>query len=267
MNNKGKPTDIIKRYSSVLIDALVQKVKASGLLNHDTTKGELRELFVTNILKPFLTRQFEMGTGIIINNQGEQSRQTDIIIYDNRILPPFIKEQHIGVFPIESVIGTIEVKSWLSGEEIQNTEKAVEKLHENVFEEGIFRKRGMSRQNISQETELIDAKKLKPFCGIIGFIDKGVKKLECPEKGKQWLTEKVKYSSFLCLVGKFCWVGYNTNDKKDWVPNINDNEKNKNYNETKRFIAVFLDNLRTLAERRIQLLSQNHNDWLSRYIR
>ena len=37
--------------------------------------------------------------------------------------------------------------------------------------------------------------------------------------------------------------------------------------ETKRFIAVLLDNIRTHSERRLNILSKSHNDWLGIYIR
>ena len=133
MKSKGKPKKLIKRYSTAIIDGLVKKISASSPLNHRLTKGELRELFVTNILAAFLTKQFDTGTGIIINQREEQSNQTDIIIYDNRILPPFIKEQHIGVYPAESVVGVIEVKSVLDKRAMIESEESAKILHEKIY--------------------------------------------------------------------------------------------------------------------------------------
>lgn len=105
-----KPSGLIKAYSSAIIEGMAIKIAASSPLKHRLTKGELRELFKVDVLNAFLTSQFSIGTGVIINQKEEQSSQTDIIIYDNRILPPFIQEQHIGVYPAESVVGTIEIK-------------------------------------------------------------------------------------------------------------------------------------------------------------
>ena len=51
---KSKPKDLIKRYSTAIIEGLERKIVASSTINHKLTKGELRELFVTNILKHFL---------------------------------------------------------------------------------------------------------------------------------------------------------------------------------------------------------------------
>lgn len=124
---------LIQQHSSAIIRGLSEKINALTDLDHKLTKGELRELFVSNILHSFLTNQFDVGSGIIINQAGLQSNQTDIIIYDNRILPPFIKEQHIGVYPAESVIATIEVKSYLTNSELLKAEKAAQRLNNEIY--------------------------------------------------------------------------------------------------------------------------------------
>ena len=124
---------LIQKYSTALIRGLIEKVKSLSELDHRLTKGELRELFVLNILKLFLTNQFDVGSGIIVNQKGEQSNQIDIIIYDNRILPPFIKEKHISVYPAECVLATIEIKSNLRKIDLVNTEKKVKRLYEVIY--------------------------------------------------------------------------------------------------------------------------------------
>jgi len=90
---------LIQKYSTSIINGFIERSKSLSNLQHNLLKGELRELFVTQVLKQFLTAQFQVGSGIIVNQKGEQSKQTDIIIYDNRILPPFIREQYLGVYP------------------------------------------------------------------------------------------------------------------------------------------------------------------------
>jgi hypothetical protein len=98
---------LIQKYAtSVVRDFMVRAGDLKGLI-HDLTKGELKELFVSRVLKSFLTSQFGIGSGIILNRRGQQSSQMDVVIYDNRIILPFIREQNIGVYPAESVIATI----------------------------------------------------------------------------------------------------------------------------------------------------------------
>jgi len=83
---------LISNHSSAIINGLLKRVESIKKLEHKLTKGELRELFVSNVLKMFLTNQFDVGSGFVINQAGIQSNQIDIIIYDNRILPPFIND-------------------------------------------------------------------------------------------------------------------------------------------------------------------------------
>ncbi|MBN2539030.1 MAG: hypothetical protein JXB09_03160 [Deltaproteobacteria bacterium] len=250
MNQKGKPKDLIARYFSAIIEGLVKKISASSPLNHKLTKGELRELFVSNVLSTLLTSQYGIGTGIIINQNKDQSNQTDIIIYDNRILPPFIKEQHIGIYPAESVVGVIEVKSHLRREEILSSEKSAEKLQKVIY---------------NPASSLYgDYHYLRPLCATIGFYGSGGKELKDSETGKLWLMENIQYNFALCLVGKFSWMNL---QNSGWAKS----NVTKNFEETKRFIAVYVDNLRTLSERRMQYIYGNkeraHKDWFSIYIR
>ncbi|MEW6672563.1 MAG: DUF6602 domain-containing protein [Thermodesulfobacteriota bacterium] len=213
------------------------------------TKGELRELFITNILRLFLTKQFDIGTGIIINQKEEQSNQTDIIIYDTRILPPFIKEQHIGGYPAESVVGVIEVKSYLDRNAIINSEKSTQRLMETVYN--------------PKSSIYDDFDKTRPLCATAGFYGIGANEIRDKELGKVWLEAKVKYNFALCLIGKFSWM----NLRKGGA--ISDNRKD--YEETKRFIAVFLGNLRTHSDRNLEYLKNQSQfklkDWLGIYIR
>lgn len=232
-----------------MVEGLVGKVRASSRLRHNLTKGELREIFVSNLLSPFLTKQFDIGSGIIINQKEEQSDQTDIIIYDTRILPPFIKEQHIGVYPAESVVGVIEVKTNLNKNALLGAEASAKRLHEEIYN---------PKSSIYQDYQNIHP----PLCATIGFYDKGSRFLMSNEKGKTWLESNCRHILLVCLVGKFSWIHLGG---KGW----SFSEKIENYEETKTFIAVFLDNLRTISELRLQYLGGGftHKDWLSIYIR
>ena len=124
---------LIKRYSTSVIKDFIERAKDLKELKHELTKGELKELFVSRVLRSFLPSQFDIGSGIVVNSEGQNSRQTDIIIYDNRILPPFIREQNIGVFPAHSVIATVEIKTTLNKKELMKAEKDAKISTEKVF--------------------------------------------------------------------------------------------------------------------------------------
>ena len=185
MSKITKNNKLIKTYASALIAGLDSMVSASSSLNHKLSKGELRELFVTNILREFLTKQFDIGSGIIINQKEDQSNQTDIIIYDNTIVPPFIKQQHIGVYPAECVLGTIEVKSNLNKNAIASAETSAKLLYEKIYNpESTVYKELMTDE-------------LRPRTAIIGFYGSGAKDLKSQDAGKLWLNDNVKHMQLL----------------------------------------------------------------------
>jgi hypothetical protein len=244
-----KKAKLIKTYASMIVQNLLNKIDSLSSLDHNLTKGELRELFVSDVLSSFLTKQFDVGSGIIVNQKEEQSSQIDIIIYDNRIVPPFIKEQHIGVYPAESVLGVLEIKSNLTYLEIEKTENNYKHLREIIYS---------NEASIYSDYEFI-----RPLCAIIGFYDGGTKELQNSETGRKWLS-KISNLRGVCLYGKYSWLKFGD----EWMLSAN----KKNFEETKRFIAVFIDNLRTLSENRMRRLSRTenefeHKDWLGIYIR
>lgn len=229
---------LITEHTSSIIKGLSGRIDATSRLKHNLTKGEIRELLVSEVLSVFLTSQFEIGTGIIINNKGVQSNQMDLIIYDTRILPPFIKQRNIGAYPAECVIATIEIKSRLGKRELLDAENAASNLY-----------------SIYEKTD-----KIKPLCTVFGATGTGVKDLKNGNGNSvAWLNQNIKTIKGICLLNKYSWFKF----PNKWEPcyNITNND------ETKRFFAVLVDNIRSISENRYRSLMKNHQDWLSKYIR
>jgi len=81
---------------------------------HSGEKGGLRERRVADFLLSILPKRYGIGTGHIIDNEGNVSKQTDIVIYDaleGIVLPA---DDYYSLFPCECVYAAIEVKSTLS---------------------------------------------------------------------------------------------------------------------------------------------------------
>jgi hypothetical protein len=66
---------------------------------------------------------YEIGTGKICDRHGNLSAQTDLIVYHSGVLPPviFSTSRSTGIFPIESVLYSIEIKSTITAREITDT--------------------------------------------------------------------------------------------------------------------------------------------------
>ncbi|HDX9638968.1 TPA: DUF6602 domain-containing protein [Bacillus mobilis] len=97
---------------------LLADFEASKVLAHHGLKGDVRENALSTFLKKHLPEKFKVGSGIVVNSEGEQSRQQDIIIYDAFNAPLLHNEENTKIIPVESVYGTIEVKSTLSKPEL-----------------------------------------------------------------------------------------------------------------------------------------------------
>jgi hypothetical protein len=233
---------LVQSYATSLVKGFVERARALKQLGHKPTKGQLRELFVSDVLKSFLTSQFGIGSGAIINQDGEQSRQMDIVIYDNRILPPFIREENIGVYPAPSVIATIEIKTTLHKKDLLAAENAAKILSEKVFAPAV-------------------PFGFEPLCAVFAF-EGGFDELSQEEKGKDWLSQNAAHLFNICIAEKYCWARVGN---KGW--SIQRHEP-KTYGEATRFIALILDNVRTHAQERFKYLAaEGHHDWFSIYIR
>lgn len=241
-----KRNELIKKYMSSKIQGLISESIALKELNHKVTKGSLRELLIARLLKKLLASNFSIGNGVIINQYGIESKQTDIIIYDNTILPPFIEEENIGVYPTECVLATIEIKSSLTKEALLKSEENAFYLNSKILN---------NKYTIYQ-----DYSNFYIFNALLGFYGTGPKDLKDKIIGREFLNKSVKNLHGICLTNKYSWMQIKGTWKK-----CNVNQTNE---ETKRFIAILLDNIRTLSFHRKRYFGiWKHLDWFSIYTR
>jgi len=254
-----------------IIEDLIKKselfsTKQNDGLENESVKGYLREIFVSDVLNFFLPHHLGIGSGIIINHKGQQSNQTDIIIYDKRILPPFIYGGGVGIYPAESVIATIEVKSYLrdsKAQELEEAEKSARKLHEEIYNKDGF--------DESCQGYIDGPSFLKPICAVIGLRqdDKlaiSKKLLINNEESRNYLGG-IKYLSVICHAKQYSWINF---DRPEYSPPNYTGWKHDTGNalqETIRFIALIIDRTRTLSERRLDEFLNQHWDWVSIYTR
>lgn len=101
---------------------LLALAENEGKLQHQGMKGRFRELLIDNLLSPWLPPDVRCGTGMIIGGENliREATQDDIVIYDKSLCPPVLVSDQSpeGVFPFNSVLVRIEVKSILSRAEL-----------------------------------------------------------------------------------------------------------------------------------------------------
>jgi len=104
------------RYQMSLIDEKMKKdFERSSSIKHKGDKGEARENILRNFLSgsKYIPDKFGIseGSSHVISTTGHISKQIDLLIFDKLNSPRLMSIDDIQYFPVESVYGTIEVKS------------------------------------------------------------------------------------------------------------------------------------------------------------
>lgn len=99
-------------------ERLMTEFRLSAEINHAVGKGSFREDSFKNFLTQYLPNRYAVGSGEVITAQNAISGQLDVIIYDPFQCPRLIINEAHSVFPVESVYGSISVKSHLDSTEL-----------------------------------------------------------------------------------------------------------------------------------------------------
>jgi hypothetical protein len=97
---------------------MLAEAEAASSYDNNLLKGQAREIFVSNLLRPYLAPSVGVCGGVAIDSVGGHSRQLDLIIFDRRVIAPSMLRETDGVIPVESVLATVEVKSKLTRQEL-----------------------------------------------------------------------------------------------------------------------------------------------------
>ena len=108
-----------------LVESQIKKAlddsKSAEEYDNQVLKGRAREIFISNLLRPFLSADYNICTGHVIDSKNGHSRQIDIIVFDSRIIPPIMLSEGEGIIPYEGVLATIEVKTKLDAGELNKS--------------------------------------------------------------------------------------------------------------------------------------------------
>lgn len=117
------------------IDSAVAKYRTEALLQHGGLTGSAREILVDALLRQVLIKSCSVGTGKITDHNGQMSHQVDVVLYSPTVLPSFMTTDRDGVFPVESCIYAIEVKSRLTSTEVRDAVAKADSLKSLVYGE------------------------------------------------------------------------------------------------------------------------------------
>lgn len=112
--------NIISEKFNAKINSYRQDFGVNKNITHNGVKGGLNENEISSIIKEVIPQKYKIAKGVIENSTGNQSNETDFFIYDDEILPPYIKND-LAFVPVEAVKYNFEVKSTLNSTEIKTT--------------------------------------------------------------------------------------------------------------------------------------------------
>lgn len=130
------------------VQAAIGAAKAVTNITHKGLKGQLREIVIRDLFCPLLPSDVGVGTGEIISSDNRQSREQDVVIYDKRILPPILLERVKGIFPIESALYAIEVKSKMTANEIETSHESATELTGFTYQSGDYDEFGKATNHL-----------------------------------------------------------------------------------------------------------------------
>src|SRR2546429_5894837 len=114
MRLEADMASIIEQYYRGITQQLRSEVNfINSLSKHQGVKGSGNEEILRDLLTKFIPKRYGVGTGIVVDKHGHQSRQSDIIIYDTFLYPSLLALATLHLFPVDIVYATIEVTTTL----------------------------------------------------------------------------------------------------------------------------------------------------------
>lgn len=83
---------------------------AKSVIGHPGAKGDGSEANWLQVLQAHLPYRYQADKAFVIDSEGTQSEQIDIVIYDRQYTPILYNQDSIRIVPAESVYGVIEAK-------------------------------------------------------------------------------------------------------------------------------------------------------------
>jgi hypothetical protein len=217
------------------VQAAIDAARAVTGIGHRGLKGQLREIVIRDLVRPLFPSDIGLGTGEIVAAFDKRpSQQQDVVIFDRSIVPPLLLEGTTGIFPIESVLSTIEIKTKLTALELKSSIDSAKQLLSMEYLPGEYNALDEPIQLASTVRGLIPA--------ILAFDS------DLSQSGK---TELERFHEILggstheppihmiCVVGRGCWT-WRLGEWKPWP-------RSYLLEEVVVFIAVLMNSYKAIA--------------------
>ena len=100
-------------------NTMAQELIGNSVIKHPGVKGEDSEIKWINWFNKYLPHRYRADRAIVIDSDGNESQQIDVVIYDRTFSPPLIDNGSSVFIMAESVYAVFEVKQKITKEYIE----------------------------------------------------------------------------------------------------------------------------------------------------
>jgi hypothetical protein len=230
-----------RRFALVQVERAIAMARAAASIRHPGVKGQIREILITQVLRPLLPMQIGVGTGHIICLDGKTiSKQHDMVLYDRRLVAPLMFDQSLGLFPVEAVLATIEVKSTLRARALQMSDAAGAELLALGIASGYYDSKTLE---LTTHTVIHPVSCLFAFASDLKGDDSEADRYDnlCPRATDKAGQSADPHLRVICVVERGSWVW-----RRRWVGAV-DPEPGS---EVLSFVASIIDILAPISQSR-----------------
>jgi hypothetical protein len=115
------PNSIFRNRMVNSVDFALREAAVAREVAHPGMQGRIRELVMSHLLRPALPLGFDIAGGKVVNSQGDQSAETDVIVYSRAVLAPIMYSECDGIVPVEAAYYAVEIKSQLTAATLRDS--------------------------------------------------------------------------------------------------------------------------------------------------
>lgn len=191
---KGLNMDLAEIYEAIGQRMLTDFDHFQTQIKHSGDRGSEREAALKAFLMQYMPTKYSIGSGQIVDTEGNISHQCDIVIYDNFNCPLLLVGENAQIFTAESVYGVIEVKSVLNKTELINSCENISSVKRLIRKKNgpiagiIFAYRSSYREMPIEKTASLLQKYNREiphtqYIDLLGILDSGVIAFETVSEG------------------------------------------------------------------------------------
>lgn len=193
--------NLLEQYYTGITQQLRTEVDLiNSLFQHQGVKGEGNETVLRDFLTKFIPKRYGVGTGIVIDRDGNPSGQCDVVVYDDLSYPAFFFLTASHFFPIDTVRVVIEVKTTIDSSKAKEACKSIAAVRKLPIPSQLGDSPTLSRETQNGK-RVYENWRYSPPSGCVFTYNSDVKQFET---FKNWFTpskksDKPKY--FPTLIG------------------------------------------------------------------